>query len=743
VSSPAPAFEVLEAKLRAPQGRGGAVPRTALIDLLEERPSAFPVVFVSAGPGWGKTTLLAQWDARSQRPFAWVSVDEGDNDPIVLLTYVATALDRVAKLDPGVFEALASPGASLEGQVVPRIGAALAELDQPLVLVVDDLHLLDHTACLDAIASLARHVRDGSQLALSARGRPALPLGSLRARGLAREVGPDELRLDEAEAGRLLSAAGLDLEEAEVAELTAHTEGWSAGLYLAALSAKATGAGANGPTAFRGDDSFLADYLRSELLARLPPGELRFLTRTSILVRMSGPLCDAVLDASGSAAELESLESSNLFVVALDRNRQWYRYHHLFQELLQSELERAEADLVPRLLARASGWCEANGQPEAAIGYAQEAGDVDRVAQLVALNSLPAYQSGRSATVERWLRWLEEHGGGERDAAVAVIAGLYNAISGRAAEADRWSDAAERASYEGTLPDGSASIDAWRALLRAQRCRQGVARMRADAELAVATLARGSQFWPNALLLLGVARLMAGEVDEADELFADVVEEGVALGAADGVAVALSERAAIAVGRGAWVQAEELTNRAVRFVRQTRTEEYTTSAIVHALAARVALHRGDAPGAEDFLARAQRQRLRLTHALPHLATQTRLELARAYLMRADAAGVSTMLREFDAILRRQPDLGTLGGQADELRASLTTMRAEAPGASTLTEAELRLLPYLGTHLSFREVGERLFVSRHTVKSHAMAVYRKLNVTSRNEAVERSRALGLL
>jgi LuxR family transcriptional regulator, maltose regulon positive regulatory protein len=743
VSSPAPAFEVLEAKLRAPQGRGGAVPRTALIDLLEERPSAFPVVFVSAGPGWGKTTLLAQWDARSQRPFAWVSVDEGDNDPIVLLTYVATALDRVAKLDPGVFEALASPGASLEGQVVPRIGAALAELDQPVVLVVDDLHLLDHTACLDAIASLARHVRDGSQLALSARGRPALPLGSLRARGLAREVGPDELRLDEAEAGRLLSAAGLDLEEAEVAELTAHTEGWSAGLYLAALSAKATGAGTNGPTAFRGDDSFLADYLRSELLARLPPGELRFLTRTSILVRMSGPLCDAVLDASGSAAELESLESSNLFVVALDRNRQWYRYHHLFQELLQSELERAEADLVPRLLARASGWCEANGQPEAAIGYAQEAGDVDRVAQLVALNSLPAYQSGRSATVERWLRWLEEHGGGERDAAVAVIAGLYNAISGRAAEADRWSDAAERASYEGTLPDGSASIDAWRALLRAQRCRQGVARMRADAELAVATLARGSQFWPNALLLLGVARLMAGEVDEADELFADVVEEGVALGAADGVAVALSERAAIAVGRGAWVQAEELTNRAVRFVRQTRTEEYTTSAIVHALAARVALHRGDAPGAEDFLARAQRQRLRLTHALPHLATQTRLELARAYLMRADAAGVSTMLREIDAILRRQPDLGTLGGQADELRASLTTMRAEAPGASTLTEAELRLLPYLGTHLSFREVGERLFVSRHTVKSHAMAVYRKLNVTSRNEAVERSRALGLL
>ena len=256
-------------------------------------------MFLSAGPGWGKTTLLAQWAARSPRPFAWVNVDEKDNDPIVLLTYVATALDRVSPIDPSVFEALASPGASVEGTVVPRLGAALAAIDQPLVLVLDDLHLLENPSCLDAIAALARHVRDGSQLVLSARGAPALPLGALRARGLELELGPDDLRMDAAQAGQLLQAAGVDLPEVEVAELTEHTEGWSAGLYLAALSIRARGAKAKPAASFSGSDLLVSDYLQSELLAELSADELRFLTRTAVLEQLSGPLCDAVLEESG------------------------------------------------------------------------------------------------------------------------------------------------------------------------------------------------------------------------------------------------------------------------------------------------------------------------------------------------------------------------------------------------------------------------------------------------------------
>ena len=739
----APAFELLESKLRAPQGSDGTVPRTALIGLLEEEWGAIPVVLLSAGPGWGKTTLLAEWASRSQRPFAWVSVDENDNDPIVLLTYVATALDRVSPLAPSVFEALASPGVSIEGTVVPRLGVALATMDKAVVLVFDDLHLLDSPACLDAIAALARHVPEGSQLALSSRGHPALRFGALRARGLALEISPNELSMDEAEARQLLSAAGLDLADGEVAELTEHTEGWSAGLYLAALSAQAGGTGVKGVTAFRGDDRFVADYLVSELLSRLPCDELRFLTRTAVLEPMSGPLCDAVLEDSGSAAILDSLARSNLFMVPLDRTGEWYRYHHLFQELLRAELRRVEPDLVPQLLARAANWCEANDQPEAAIGYAQTAGDVDRTARLIVRNYLDTYNSGRAATVERWLGWLDAHGAIETNAAVAVIGGLTAALWGRPAEAERCADAAERASYDGTLYDGSASIDSWHALMRAQHCRRGVARMRTDAELAVATLARGSRLRPSAMVLLAVSHWLAGDIDQADDLFADVAEEGVALGAWAPVTFALGERGAIAIEREAWVHAEELADRALRHIRRSLMEEYPTSALAYSAAARVALHRGDRPGAEELLTRAQRLRPRLTYALPHLAIQTRLELARVYLALADAAGAATMLREIESILRRRPDLGTLLVQVDELRASLKTMHTQAPGASTLTEAELHLLPHLATHLSFREIGERLYLSRHTVKSHAMAIYRKLSVSSRNAAVERSRELGLL
>ena len=268
--------------------------------------------------------------------------------------------------------------------------------------------------------------------------------------------------------------------------------------------------------------------------------------------------------------------------------------------------------------------------------------------------------------------------------------------------------------------------------------------MRADAELALRTLARGSRFRPHALLLLGVSQLLAGEVDQADDLFADAVEEGLELGAHEAAAVALGERAAIAIGREALGRG--------RGARRPSASGHPPFADGGVPDQRVRLCGGGPRRAPP-----RRSRSAPTSSSPGRSacgrgsptrcrtspSRRRLELARAYLALADAGGAETMLREIDALLRRQPDLGTLRAEVEELRASLKTMRADAPGASTLTEAELRLLPYLATHLSFREIGERLYLSRHTVKSHAMAIYRKLNVTSRNGAVERARELGLL
>src|SRR3954463_10625772 len=362
---------------------GRRILRTALVKQLN-RASGTPVVMLCAGPGYGKTTALAQWAASSeQRPFAWVSIDQHDNDPIVLLTYVAVALDRVASVDGGVFEALASPGASVEATVVPRLGAALAAVAPPVVLALDDVHAIDNPRCIDAIVALAGHVAEGSQLALSARDGSALPLGSLRTRGLGLELGPDDPRMDAHEARELLGASGLEITDEDVAELMQRTEGWPAGLYLAALSAGTTGVGPRDVGTVSGNDPFVADFLQSEFFAHLPRRELQFLTRTSMLEQMSGPLCDAVLASSRSAEMLESLAQSNRFVVGLDREEEWYRCHPLVRERLAGELARSDRPFVSPMLGRASDWCAVNGLEITAIQYGQTDGDPGRVAALM------------------------------------------------------------------------------------------------------------------------------------------------------------------------------------------------------------------------------------------------------------------------------------------------------------------------------------------------------------------------
>jgi len=568
-----PPFEVLESKLRPPRVTARSVLRTRLVDKLN-RGTARPAVMLCAGPGYGKTSALSQWVASpGPRRFAWVSVDRHDNDPIVLLTYIAVALDRLSSIDPGVFEALASPGVSIEATVVPRLGAALASMQAPVVLVLDDLHAVDNPCCIDAVAALVGHLSEGSQLAVSTRDPSVLPLGVLRTRDLIVELGPDDLRMEEVEARGLLSEAGVNASDEAVAELVRRTEGWPTGLYLAALSTAAAGVGAGEIGTLTGNDPFVVDFLRSEFLAQLPPDDLRFLRRTSVLDELSGPLCDAVLAATGSAALLESLERSNRFVVALDRERGWYRCHALVRELLAAELARSEPELLSPLLTRAFDWCMANGRPVAAIDYGQAAGDDDRVATAMERWVMPVFQSGRTATVEQWFEWLDARDGWRRHQAVAVIAAQFYAVLGRPTASDRWADAVEHADHVGRLPDGSASIESWHALLRAFRCTGGVVAMREDAALAVRTLGSASIWLPSAVLLLWLGEMLTGNTDEADDRFADVADEAADLGAPDMLPVALAERALLAVEREQWARADELAERAVWAARQPCRED--------------------------------------------------------------------------------------------------------------------------------------------------------------------------
>jgi LuxR family transcriptional regulator, maltose regulon positive regulatory protein len=732
------AFELVESKLHPPLARPGIVARTVLVDRLLAS-DGVPVVCVVGPAGYGKTTLLAQWAQHTAHRVGWVSVDQRDNDPAVLLTYFAVALDRVEPIDPRVVRGLAAPGVSIVG-AVPRLAAVMAAMTQPVAVVLDHLELLENQACLDLVAELAAHLPTGSQLLLASRARPSLPVALLRAQGRVVEIGVEELAMDHQEARALLEGAGVGLADAAVDELLARTEGWPMGLYLAAMAHKAGGP-RQAWAGFTGADRFVADYLWSEVLGELPAERMTFLTRTAVLKRMSGSLCDAVLDTTGSGDVLASLEASNLLLVALDRHRQWYRYHHLFQELLLAELDRREPDLVRELHARAASWCEANGLPETAIDHAQAAGDADRVARLVWKLAMPAYGAGRVDTARRWFGWFEDHGLVGRYPPVAVLGAWLQALVGQPVAAERWAEAAERGPVAGMLPDGSSS-QSYLALLRALLCRDGLDRMRADTLAALDKLSPASQWQATAQLLEGICYLVAGETDRADVILARAVEVATGANALPVAAIALAERSLVAMHQQDWTQATALAEQAAEVVRTGGLDGYVASALVHAVVARVAAHQGDVPSAQEQLGRATRLRPLLTYALPYLAVQTLLELGRACLALDDPTGARAVLRQARDVLRRRPDLGILPTQVDELWSKLDTSRDGLAGVSSLTPAELRLVPLLSTHLSFRELGERLHVSQHTVKTQAMSVYRKLGVSSRGQAVQRLKELGL-
>jgi LuxR family maltose regulon positive regulatory protein len=703
-----------------------------------------PIVSVVAPSGFGKTTLLSQWAEHDGLAFAWVPAEESDNDPKVLLGRIAQALDAVEPVGRPVFRALTSPGSSIAGSVVPRLGSALSSMTSPVALVLDDVHVLRNPECRAALSMLADYVPRGSRLVLSGQVEPPLRIARLRAEGRILEIGPGDLSLTREEASRLLRDAGVELAEQEVAELHRRTEGWPVGLYLAALYLREGATFGRVAASFGGDDLLVSEYVESEFLSRISRQQRVFLTRTAVLERMCGPLCDAVLELSGSAEALADLVRSNLLLVPLDRRGKWYRYHHLFRDMLMAELDRLEPELIPVLRRRAAAWCVRNDSPESALEYSIAAGDVDTVADLAGRLVLPTYQQGRVTTVQGWFQWLQDRGGIGKHPMAAVLASVVSAVTGRPTEAERWADVVDRWQFgDGARPDDPPA-EAWAALVRAALCRSGVKQMRADADEAVRRFAAEGIMAPIAALCQGLARILSGDLDGGDASFQDAVVIATEAGAPEGLAEALGERSLVAIARGEWSRAKILADQARSTLRQAGIEDSYATTLVCAVAARIALHGGDIQTARQHLVSAQRTRSLLTYAFPHMAVQARIELIRGHLALGDLAGARTLMQEVNELLRRRPGLGRLVGEADALRDRLANERGfSAPGASSLTAAELRLLPMLSTHRSFAEIAAEMFLSRNTISSQAMSIYRKLGVGSRSQAVARSRELGLL
>jgi LuxR family maltose regulon positive regulatory protein len=662
---------------------------------------------------------------------AWVSCERVHNDPVTLWGDILTALDRIEPVSDQATGILATSGGGAEA--VPHLVVAISALQGPVLVVLDHLEAVTSPQSTTSIAELTHRVPDGWQLALASRDALPIPVSRLRMDRRMVEIGVDHLAMAGQEAAALLRQAGANVSAAEADELVKRTEGWPAGLYLAALAIQ-SGSPATG-FSFTGDDRLVDDYLHSELLARLSRRQVSFLVRTSILDRMSGPLCDAVTGRKRSARMLEELERHNLLVVPLDRRGEWYRYHHLLRQLLRADLRRSDPEVVRELHSRAADWYEANGMAEAAVHHADAAGDTERLARLVLELMEPVWLSGRVDTVRTWLDLLDSKPHVPISAAIAAHGALIFALLGRAREAERWVGVAESLPASGILPDGS-TIAATVAYMRAILTRDGVSAMRADAALALDGLSPATSYRATMMHYEALSWMLDGDLDRADNIFTRAYDSAVAFGAAPLAALTLAEQSLIAAERGQWLGVESMLGRAVEIVESGHLDGYWSSALIFAAAARAAAHRGEMREARQLVQRAARLRPLLTYALPVVSLQTLIELARTYLALVDPAGALAVLEQAQGIIHRCPDLGTLPVALERLQARVDQITvAAALGTSSLTTAELRLMPLLPTHLSLPQIAERLYVSPHTVKAQVKSIYRKLGVSSRAAAVD--------
>jgi LuxR family maltose regulon positive regulatory protein len=474
-----PGTRLVDVKLTVPPLRSDFVSRSELID--KARVAGSRAVAVTAPAGYGKSTLLVEWAHTEDRAVAWVSLDRFDDDPATLLTLIASAFSQATGTDPALVADMLGPGVAMLGRSAPRLATALRRSPMPFVIVLDDLQEIRTPACHDVLGLVMAGIPDGSQLVAASRAeQPHIP--RMRASADTTEILACDLALDSAGAEKIFAAAQVPVSR-EVAEAVARrTEGWAAGIYLASLITRESGE-AEAPVT--GDDRYVADYLQREALHQLPERLQRFLRRTSVLDDLCASLCEAVLEEPGAQDLLQELEASNHFLVALDRRREWFRYHALFREFLAADLARAEPGEVMKLHLRAADWYEADGSPERALEHLLCTTELERCVQLVTRLALPTYRAGRLSTLQRWMEAVGPIAI-EQYPPLAVVAGYIAALSGRPAEAMRWLAVVDEATFDVVPLDGSASFESARAMFRGMVCPEGVAQMIVDASFALA-----------------------------------------------------------------------------------------------------------------------------------------------------------------------------------------------------------------------------------------------------------------
>jgi LuxR family transcriptional regulator, maltose regulon positive regulatory protein len=715
-----------DVKIRPPDLRGRMIERRVLNEHIVE---AADVVVLTAGAGYGKTTLLAQ-SVRSHLPWAWLTLHAEDNDPATIVAYLLRALQTAWTFPAAQLGELSDPGASEISILLPRLSRLVQSITGPGVLVLDEVDTVEDARCLRILETVLESAPQGLHVLLSGRSVPALGLESLRTRRRILELHEDDLVFTYSESLDLVASAQLEVDPVAVRHIHRAAEGWAAGIYLMALAAQ----GADAPPARSA--VLVASYVREQVLSGLSPRTIEFLLRTSILDLQDGPSCDALLGRADSAVILAHLSESHLFVTPVDGTHGWYRYHGLLSDVLRAELLRRHPNEVPLLHARASQHFATRSEGEAAVRHALASEDMDRAADLI-WGFVPFMLGmGKGDTLSSWLRGL-----GDRDydthPVFAVVRALASSLSGDGRQARLWLSIAQRHRPEVVLPDGN-PLAFYLKTIEALICDSGVSEMVRTAQEALAMEVGGTVFRCIPLHVEGCGVALLGDLDAAIPR----LDQGIDVGAGYPAAVVsgFAQKAAIAILNDDWLSARRFVMRARELYEHFRLENVPTQAPFPAVAAIVAAFDGDLAAAEFYSARARMLISRMVDMAPWLAAETRLILGQVEHRLGRQPAAAQLAREARTALERLPDAVSL---ETSLRAFEEAIGPGGTPSEALTTAEIRLVSFLPTHLTFGQIADELCLSVNTVKSQAKAVYRKLDVMSRREAVDRATTLGLL
>ena len=734
---------LLEAKLVAPRPRPELLQRPRLFRPLDASASR-ELTLVTAQAGFGKTVLVQSWSAaRPDAGVAWVSLDAADDDPVSLWTYIAAAVDRAQPgTGRGALGRLRTIGSSVQSAVDDLINRLMTS-SKSTVIVLDDLHALVAESCLTSIERVILRLPPQVRLVAMARADPPLNLARLRGRGALAEIRSHHLAFTVEEARQLLvERERIPLGTADLETLVERTEGWPAGLYLAALWLRGLDDPGAGVRDFGGDQRDVADYLRSEVLDAITPERRSFMLQTSVLGRFNAELSDSVLGRNDSAAMIAEIERSNLFLVNLDGRRRWYRYHSLFAELLGFELERSDPSASPQLHRRAAAWCRQNGLILDALTHDDAAGNLAGVAQTLADHHLSLLRNGSAAALLRWVERLPTTLL-SADPVLAVAAAQAAGYCSRpASERRRFFRLAEAARFEGT-DRRTRFVEAFAAATKA-------AWIDGDVGDAVRTGRRALDLADAGELEAGVAAraalahalYLAGDPAEARNVAQEAVDRPEAPERPVGLIVGLAVIALVDAEQHRLGNAEANARRAIEIAAQRGLTDSATAgpaylALASALAAAGRLKEA-ARAAEHGTGVIREAEASVVHTFGCLV------LAEIRVARRDLVKATTDLFRIRQEIAGYADPGRLPALADRLERRLESARQEPPESVEMpSEAELAVLQLLATDLSLREIGGRLYRSLNTVKTQARELYRKLGVSSRSEAVMRAAALGLI